>query len=375
MKTLIFPIALMLFSHVATAQVSGSFYFEGLNRDYLTYVPASIASGTPAPLVFVLHGFTQTAQGVMQYSNFNEVAESEGFIVVYPNGVNLSWNVGFSSSGVNDVGFLNALIDTLDNKYPVNLDRVYACGMSNGGFMSYLLACELGHRITAIASVAGSMTSFNFNDCHPKRAVPVMEIHGTSDLIVNYNGATGIKSIAEVIAYWVAQNGCPSQPQVTMLPDLENEGSRIERMTYEPCANNGEVTLLKVINGGHTWPGSSDSGFGNTNRDIHASREIWNFFNQFNLSGIINATDEARQSIEIAAFPNPAAEILQVSLPQDLSLRNAALRLLDAQGRAVLQQALSTPTIQLSVSALPAGMYVLEVWTAEGIAHKKVLIH
>jgi polyhydroxybutyrate depolymerase len=366
---------ILLLSHVLHAQISSSFMFEGVERNYLTYVPASLPQGSPVPVVLVLHGFTQTAQGIMAYSGFNAIAEVGRFIVVYPNGINLSWNVGFSSSGANDIGFLNALIDTLDVKYPINLDRIYACGMSNGGFMSYRLACELSNRIAAIASVTGSMTTQTFSDCHPERPVPVLEIHGTSDLIVNYNGATGIKSIPDVIEYWVGQNACPELPETTLLPDVINEGSQIERSIYRPCAQNSEVILLKVIDGGHTWPGSTNSGFGNTNRDINASHEIWEFFNRFSLSGNPNAAGEAARQLDIKLFPNPASETLLVTLPQRNTLQNASLRLFDGQGRGVLQQAVMDSTVELFVGDLPSGMYLIEVWTEAGIATRRVVVH
>ena len=366
---------MFLLGHALQAQVTNSFIFEGVNRNYLAYIPATLPQGSPAPVVLVLHGFTQTAQGIMNYSGFNAIAASEGFIAVYPNGVNLSWNVGFSASGTNDVGFLSALIDTLNAKYPIDLDRVYACGMSNGGFMSYRLACELSDRIAAIASVTGSMTTETFSNCHPERPVPVMEIHGTSDLIVNYNGATGIKAIPEVIAYWTAQNDCPELPHTTALPDLVNEGSRVERSSYNPCAGNSEVVLMKVIDGGHTWPGSANSGFGNTNRDINASREIWEFFNRFTLSGSPNAAGEAATQLNVRVFPNPASETLQVTLPQDNTLQNATLRLFDSRGRVVLQQGVSDTTTKLYIDALSPGLYVLEVWTEAGMAAKRVVVY
>ena len=356
------------------AQVTSSFMFEGVNRSYLTYVPASLPQGSSAPVVLVLHGFTQTASGIMAYSGFNAIAEAGGFIAVYPNGVNLTWNVGFTESGANDVGFLSALIDTLDIKYHINLDRVYACGMSNGGFMSYRLACELSDRIAAVASVAGGMTSMTFNTCHAERPVPVLEIHGTSDLIVNYNGASGIKSTPEVIEYWVGQNGCPEIAETYLLPDVINEGSRIERNRYSPCTQNSEVILMKVLDGGHTWPGSANSGIGNTNRDINASQEIWNFFNRFSLSGNPNATGEATNSFEINVFPNPASQYLSVSLPEALVLQDATLRLLDARGRLALQQPVSSTATTCYVGDLPAGIYIIEVWTKDGMAQKRVIV-
>ncbi|NUO03023.1 MAG: T9SS type A sorting domain-containing protein, partial [Saprospiraceae bacterium] len=267
------------------------------------------------------------------------------------------------------------LIDTLGTKYFIDTDRIYACGMSNGGFMSYRLACELSHRIAAVASVAGSMTTMTFSECQPQRPVPVMEIHGTSDLIVNYNGATGIKSISEVIERWTEQNNCPEIPEISLLPDLINEGSRVERQAYRPCAENSEVILLKVLDGGHTWPGSANSGIGNTNRDINANTEIWAFFNRFSLSGNPNPSREAHNKLDINVFPNPASSYLAVSLPEESKWRNGRLKLLHGCGQVVFQQEITNTKTELYLSDLPAGLYLLEVWTETGSATKRLVIH
>ncbi len=348
--------------------------FEGANRSYLIYAPASLPANTQVPVVLALHGFTQTAEHIMAYSGFNTIADNEGFIVVYPNGTNLSWNVGFTSNGANDVGFLSTLIDSLKVKYPVDLDRIYACGMSNGGFMSYQLACSLSNRIAAIASVSGSMTNTTFETCHPGRPMPVLEIHGTADLIVNYGGATGIRPVIEVIKYWAEQNHCPEIPQTQLLPDLMNEGSRVERSVYTPCAPNSEVMFMKILQGGHTWPGSTNSGIGNTNRDILASQEIWEFFRRFSLSGVSTGTKNSDASLSVRIFPNPASEFLQVELPKERLLHGATLRLFDSQGRPALQQAISGATTEIFVGALPAGLYFMEIHTKDGLARKRVVI-
>ncbi|MDV7395600.1 hypothetical protein RZS08_29700, partial [Arthrospira platensis SPKY1] len=121
------------------------------------------------------------------------------------------------------------------------------CGMSNGGFMSHRLACELSDRIAAIAGVTGTMSSATFDDCSPGRPVPVLQIHGTADLIVNYNGAVGIKSVDETLAFWRAHNDCPPTALFEALPDIVNEGSTVERYTYGPCEEESEVMLLKVL--------------------------------------------------------------------------------------------------------------------------------
>ncbi|HRK29013.1 MAG TPA: PHB depolymerase family esterase [Chitinophagales bacterium] len=174
------------------AQTNGSFTFGGQNRTYIAYVPSGYAPGSSLPLVFVLHGFTQSAQAIMNYSGFNTVAEANNFIAVYPNGVGNAWNTnsGFpGGSTADDVGFISALIDTMHATYGIDTASVFSCGFSAGGFMSHLLACELGNRIAAIAAVGGTMSDAAFNACEPSRPVPVLQIHGTADAVVSYNGS------------------------------------------------------------------------------------------------------------------------------------------------------------------------------------------
>ena len=344
------------------AQQSFSFQFGGINRNYLLYVPSSPGT-VPMPVVFVLHGFTQTAQGIMQYSGFNDIAEREGFIAVYPNGVNFSWNVGFGGgSSADDLGFINALIDTLDQNYLIDLGRVYACGMSNGGFMSYRLACELSSRIAAIAGVTGTMTSGVYDGCSPERPVPVMHIHGTADLVVSYNGAIGIKSVGETIDFWRLHNGCPATATFEALPDIVNEGSTVERYTYSPCSEESEVMLLKIINGGHTWPGSTGSGIGNTNRDISASEEIWAFFSQHSLAVANSTTLQPSPGFSALPYPNPFSD--QINLNTSAGVQR--LTLFNSDGRAVRQTQASSSQTSLYTSGLPTGLYMLRAVSQDG---------
>lgn len=302
----LFAAILLLFAQKLNAQTTHSFQHNGINRTFTVFRPAAAPAGAKLPLLLSLHGFTQTGPQMMNYSQFNNLATQHNFMVVYPNGINTSWNVGQSgSSGADDVGFLLALIDTLDQWYGVNQQKVYACGFSNGGFMSYWLACEASSRIAAIASVAGTMTVNTFNSCAPQRPVPVLHIHGTNDLLVGYNGSSGFKTVMEGLAYWTSFNQCPAEPEVIDLPDLVQEGSTVQQMSWAPCAQGTMVRHQKVINGGHTWPGFNGiMGIGNANMDISASAEIWNFVSQFSLDGGtvgLNKTISDKPRI----FPNP----------------------------------------------------------------------
>lgn len=363
MRKLILVLFLCLvFSGDTTSQISGSFVFDGITRSWVLHLPAGYNPGESLPLIIALHGLTQTGPEMMQFSDFNTIADTGNFVVVYPNGAGNSWNVGFSGGSTeDDVGFLSALIDTLYQQYSIDLNRVYATGLSNGGFMSYRLACELGNRIAAIAPVAGTMTVGSYNSCTPQRQVPVLHIHGTADLIVNYNGGFGNISVDQVLAFWNNYNNCPSQPVIVNLPDLVAEGSTVQRHTWSPCDESTEVMLLKVINGGHTWPGSVGvTGVGNTNRDIVASSEIWNFVSRFSLevnSGIANL-----QKPHFKVYPNPAKEnrmIVEYEKNRDYEKFN----IYSSDGSMVLSETLTDVAghHSIDISTLNPGLYFIQL--------------
>jgi len=168
--------------------------------------------------------------------------------------------------------------------YQVDLDRVYATGYSNGGFMSYKLACQLSEEIAAVASVGGAMPESEFANCKPKRAVSVLEIHGTKDGSVPYKGMPGLKSTEEAIDFWSSANACESMETQTMADIDTEDDSTIEKISHTNCKDGSSVILMKVENGGHTWPGEDDSPYGRVNKDMDASEEIWKFFAKHQLT-------------------------------------------------------------------------------------------
>jgi len=287
MRHLVYFAVVTLFSLPCHPQTNGSLLFDGQTRNYIVYTPTGFNPQEQLPLVMVLHGFTQSAQNIMDVSNFNAIAEANNFIAVYPNGVGNAWNTnsGFpGGSTANDIGFLAALVTEMRNLYNIDTSRVYSCGFSAGGYMSHRLACESNICLAAIASVSGTMSDAAYNDCTPWKNIPVMQIHGTSDLVVFYNGGLGSKSVTDVVNFWVTNNGCPNPATVTNLPDINtSDGSTVQRFEYQPCTDQTRVELLKVNGGGHQWPGTSASlgGLGSINQDISASQEIWNFFSNF----------------------------------------------------------------------------------------------
>ena len=189
-----------------------SFVFDGLTRTCLVHVPSSYDDSVPTALVIVLHGYTGTAEGMESLTGFNEKSDEEGFIVAYPQGLSQRWNVGFGSLkfDTDDVGFIDELIDRLEEKYAIDPNKVYVTGFSNGAMMSYLLGAELSDKIAAIAPVAGSIGSMSNvleRIPDPSEPVSVVVFHGTADTSVLYEG-DGFLSVAESVAFWVEHDGC-----------------------------------------------------------------------------------------------------------------------------------------------------------------------
>ena len=293
-KTLLLLICLPLFM-VAQQTISGSITHGGLQRDYILYVPASYSAGTVAPLVFNFHGYSSDAFQQMWYGDFRAIADTAGFLLVHPEGTldnsgTTHWNVGWGGSTVDDIGFTAALIDSLSANYSIDQNRIYSTGMSNGGYMSYKLACGLSNRIAAIASVTGSMNIGWFNNCNPTHPIPVMEIHGTADPTVSYNASSYTESMSSIMAFWAHFNNCNATSIVTNVPNTNLiDGCTAEHQLWEDGNNGVEVEHYKIIDGEHTWPGSLIT-IGVTNYDINASLKIWGFFSKYNINGKINTT-------------------------------------------------------------------------------------
>jgi polyhydroxybutyrate depolymerase len=255
----------LIFAAIAFAQTD-SFQIGGLMRSFIIYAPSGISN--PA-LVVNMHGMGSNAAQQRAYTQFDKIADREKFIVVYPNGVSNAWDI----TANRDVTFILALIDTIDAKYKIDRNRVYATGMSMGGYMSHRLGCAAAGAIAAIAPVSGLNASYN---CAPVRPMPVLQIHGTADSTVKYSG------VAATISGWVSKNGCLPTPQLTSPYPASNPNSKVRKDYYGPCNQNSEVILLSVEGGGHTWPG----GLGLPS-DINASEEIWAFFKNHSLMSAV----------------------------------------------------------------------------------------
>jgi polyhydroxybutyrate depolymerase len=279
----------------------------GLERTYRIYISALYSPAKPMPLVLLLHGGGGTGEGMekLTLGGFNRLADREGFVVVYPDGIEKHWNDGRGledyrahRENIDDVGFVSALIDHLKERWNIDLTRIYAAGISNGGQFSQRLACELSDRIAAIGVVAIQLPEHLSSSCAPKRPVSVLMMPGTEDPLVPWEGGEigfrrGRKfgralSVPESMRFWAKHNQCPTSPLITYEPDRDPEdGTRVRRETYGPCGHETEVLLYAIEGGGHTWPGGDQylpaRIIGKTSRDIDANEVIWDFFKRHTL--------------------------------------------------------------------------------------------
>jgi polyhydroxybutyrate depolymerase len=271
----------------------------GETRSCLVHVPKNRVAA-PSPLIIVLHGGGGTAKGIVKLTKqrYNELADRDGFYVAYPSGLGKSWNDFRDDSdayahrhAVDDVGFIAVLIDRLAAEYPIDRGRIFATGISNGGLMSYRLACSLP-AIRGIAAVAATHPAGQEGKCAPSRPMNVMIINGTDDPIIPYGGGDikllGIKRGRVVptdatLKYWVRFNKCRGNGNEELLPDTDpGDKTRAKKISYTDCDGGTRVVLFRVEGGGHTWPGGwhyiFSSIIGYTSRDFNACDEIWNFF-------------------------------------------------------------------------------------------------
>lgn len=282
---------------------AGSIVWDGLERTHLIYIPSSYDRTKPTPLVIALHGGGGTGKDMVRLTveGFNTLADREGFIVVYPDGIEKHWNDGRGGDetgyrahveNIDDVGFISALIDHVVKELSIDRKRVYVTGMSNGAIMSHRLACELSDKITAIASVAGNIPERLYPKCAPTRPIPVMLINNLNDPLMPFEGGMigtirhplgKVLSTSSTINFWIKHNQCSSTPTITCEPDRDStDGTGVRKEAYENCKNGVEVILYVIEGGGHTWPGGyqylPERFIGKTSRDIDANEVIWNFF-------------------------------------------------------------------------------------------------
>lgn len=262
-------------------------------RSYWLYKPEILDKSKLAPLMIVLHGSAGSGEDMIKVTQqgFEKIADREKFVVVYPDALERRWND--QGDGVDDVGFLLALVDKLAAESLVDKNRVYLAGISNGGMMAQRMACEQADRVAGIAAVAGTMPEKLATGCKPSRPLPVLIIHGTEDPIVPWAGGAvagfedfgTVLSVKATVQFWLDKNQCRGPATVIQEPDREpRDGTRVRRESFTDCSARTAVALVGVEGGGHTWPGGyqylPERFIGKTSQDIDANSLIWKFFQQ-----------------------------------------------------------------------------------------------
>lgn len=347
--------------------IQGSIMHDGLIRVYQLYVPAIYSGNTSVPLLLNFHGYTSNATEQMFYGDFRGIADTANFIVVHPQGTldntgTTHFNVGWGTSTVDDVGFSEALIDSLSAMYNIDQSRIYSTGMSNGGFMSFYLACNLSNKIAAVGSVTGSMSLNLISNCNSIHSIPIIQIHGTNDPTVPYQGSAGWSApIPTVLTHWVNFNNCNSLPNTVSMPDIQPlDGSTVEKIVYSDGNNCTQVVQYKVTNGAHTWPGSAINLAG-TNYDFNASKKIWEFLSEYDINGLINCSTNNSQQLEnsiISIEPNPCENILKIS---GYNFNNQNYEIYSLLGECMLSESFSNNDNLIDVSKLNSSIYILKV--------------
>ncbi len=292
-------------SLTARADELHSLMSGGQNRNYLVHTPPGWQPGNPGPVVIALHGMLQSEEGMNSYLGLNQVADREGFAVVYPHGLGNAWKDGrapqlrmtFWSPPSDDVEFLSKLVSTLAEKRFADPSRVYLMGISNGGYMVYRMACERPELFAAFATLSATVPSYYVNSCKPSRAVPVLMINGTADMIVPFfgNGLAGSMSLLPVpqtAKLFARINGCDKPSEAPVPSRGSFGGTSVTLIYWNNCRDQSAVVLFRVNGGGHQSPSIGEGRvtpmglqmLGMRNHDIDAAEEVWAFFKHYDLS-------------------------------------------------------------------------------------------
>ena len=264
---------------VETGLFDEAIMHDGLEREYLLYIPDSYTGQESVPLVFSLHGAVGSKENQFELSQFDEIADQENFILVTPEATvpNLVtyWNNESNPIRADDVGFINALIDLMVDRYNIDANRVYCAGSSNGAYMCLQLACELSDKIAAVAAVKGYMNDTQLSNCNPTNPTPILQLHGTDDNLVSYDG------VEATIQFWRDFNQTDLNPTIIELDDPDpNNGNSVTYFLLDNGLEGTTIEHFRVQGGEHDWFGEPG-----TNYDIDATVEAWKFFEKFDLNG------------------------------------------------------------------------------------------
>lgn len=382
MKTILSLIILLLVHALYSQEkVNYSLNHDGKNRKYFVHVPASYDGSKKVALVIDLHGYTSNAEQQYEYTKFRNVADTANILVAYPDATNDPitqqplWNFGIFGFNVDDVGFLEKMIDAIALHYQVDANRIYMCGISAGATMAYYMACN-SNKLTAIGSVAGAMSKQNYQACAPSYPIPVIDFRGTDDSVGPWEGDLNMKGIEDIIAFWVAKNQCTTTPIITNIADTHpNDGATAIQHLYKDGIDGHTVEFFKINGGGHTWPGGyvTIAGMdvpypnGNTCMDVDATWEMWRFFNQFPTNDTQPASTTDIIQYNYSIFPNPTSNLLNVVFSSNSP---ATVTLSNLDGKELINSFVTFGQAVIDVSGLTNGIYLLKI----GDKTEKILV-
>ncbi len=339
-----------------------SFVFDQISRTYYIHVPTSYTGANPVPIVVWLHGMgnisVEQVQHLYAANQFIPISEQEGFILLVPVAINYSllnmraWNsraglLGiYPNTDVDDIGFINAMLDTTIATYNINLDRIYLCGFSMGGFMTERMALEDHTRFAAFASVSGTIGN-GISNPTPGRAIPIAHFHGTADNNVSYhNNPYGIDPDS-LVHFWIANNGCDTIPTThTSYTDVGQNGTlTVDHYIYS--GGNAAVEFFKANNSTHEWLPKT-------------SQKIWMFFNKH--SGALGIKNQ-KHTPNITVYPNPVNKKLFISFPQSGLKTDYWVQLYTIQGKLVYQKRSHQKKLILPIQQKlnSGGLYILQI--------------
>jgi polyhydroxybutyrate depolymerase len=293
----VFPLALFVAAFASFRlmdRTNGTIISSSLPRRYLLYVPKSYDRAKPTSLIISIHPAATWPAVEQNISHWNDIADTSGAIIVYPEGTGAFfgglgpgpqvWPAG-PYSLPRDARFVSDLIDHLLRDYNIDPHRIYANGMSNGGGMAFLLSCELPYRIAAVGMVASEYPPWD--RCATSNPAPTIMFHGTADKFAPYHGGKSpiapqpFASVPDWADHLAQRNHCQGHPADTAIT------SSVRRLAYSDCTDNAGVTLYTIEGAGHTWPGGKHIAewlAGRTSDDINATRLMWDFFQQHPLT-------------------------------------------------------------------------------------------
>jgi poly(hydroxyalkanoate) depolymerase family esterase len=321
-------------STVVFAQTQ-SMQVAGVTRTYIVHAPTGISN---PPFMFNIHGFNMSASSEESYTQMDKIADRDKFIVVYPNALpNSSNQQSWDMSGANDFTFLMAIIDTIDKKYKIDRNRIYSCGFSQGGFMSFQLACRYSDIFAAIAPTSGLLNG----TCTLKRPLSMRLTFGTNDVATP-------ASFMQSVTTWLNLCNCPKTPVVTRPYPSTNPNSVVTRLVYGPCDQGTEVIADSIRTGQHEWPM-------NTGDRINNSEETWAFLKRFSLNNTsivpLQTAPAPRDGITVSC----AAGIVRLQG----ALEKGTVRVIDTRGRQVAVAVAAHH--QFAIKNMAGGVYLVRL--------------